>query len=108
MADEQELTRGELNDLIAKFSREDAEYRQMVLDDPKMVIEKQTGNTLPESMNVQVVQETSDTVYLVLPHITEEGAELDDADLEKVAGGKKDKISCNVRGGIGSQVNFKG
>ena len=93
----EDLSRGELNDLIAKFAGEDAGYRQAVLDNPKSVIEQQTGSTLPDSMNVKVVQESSDTVYLVLPHQTEEGAELDDADLEKVAGGKLDKISCSAK-----------
>ncbi len=105
----EDLSRGELNDLIAKFAGEDAGYRQAVLDNPKSVIEKQTGSTLPESMNVKVVQESSDTVYLVLPHQTEEGAELDDADLEKVAGGKLDKISCSAKQGAinTTQNNFK-
>ncbi len=35
-----------------------------------------------------VLQETARTAYIVLPHEPEEDTELDDADLEKVAGGK--------------------
>jgi hypothetical protein len=43
-------------------------------------------------MKIKVVEESADTVYVVLPYVAKEGAELGDADLEKVAGGLGDKI----------------
>ena len=44
----------------------------------------QLGQDLPDWLNVKAVEETADTVYVVVPHVPQEGEELDDADLEKV------------------------
>ena len=81
-------TRGQLNDLVAALAQRDAEYRKRLLEEPKSVLEEQTGYALPASLQVVVLQETARTAYIVLPHEPEEDTELDDADLEKVAGGK--------------------
>jgi hypothetical protein len=47
---------------------------------------------------------------MVLPYVPEEGAELSDADLEMVAGGKGNDASyeCNdLAGGIGTHVEIE-
>jgi hypothetical protein len=41
--------------------REDTEYRKRLLEQPKSVLEEQTGFALPESLWVVVLQETSRT-----------------------------------------------
>ena len=46
---------------------------------------------MPAGINVTVVEETADTLYLVLPHTVAEGDELSDSDLEAVAGGAAPK-----------------
>ena len=97
----QTMTRGEVQDLLAKFSVENAKYRDALIQDPKSVIERQLNTSLG-NVKVKAVVETADTVYVVVPHVASEG-ELSDADLEKVAGGKNDiQSSCTV-GGSGSQ-----
>jgi hypothetical protein len=88
------MTRGEVQDLIAKFATENPQYREALLADPKGVIEKQLNTTL--STDVKAVAETADTVYVVVPYAPAEG-ELSDADLEQVAGGKQDiEASCTA------------
>ena len=97
----QKMTRGEVQDLLAKFAVENLKYRDALVRDPKSVIERQLNTSLG-NVKVKAVVETADTVYVVVPHVASEG-ELSDADLEKVAGGKNDiTAECTVSGS-GSQ-----
>jgi hypothetical protein len=96
------MTRGEVQDLLAKFAIENPKYRQALLSNPKSVIERQLNTSLG-SVQVKAIAETADTVYVIIPHVPASG-ELSDADLEKVAGGFKDiEAECTVYGG--SAVN---
>ena len=99
-----QMTRGEVQDLLAKFAVENPKYRQALINDPKAIIEKQLNTSLG-SAKVKAIVETADTAYVVVPHLAGEG-ELSDADLEKVAGGKQDiDARCTVMGaGIGNTV----
>jgi len=79
--------------LIEK-SVEDESFRQRLIEDPKGAVEQELGMQLPEEVRVVTVEETADTIYLVLPSSTPiaaaEGAELSDRELESVAGGWED------------------
>ena len=91
------MTRGEVQDLVAKFATENPAYRAALLKDPKGIIERQL-NTKLGNVNVKAVADTADTIHVVVPHVAKEG-ELSDADLEKVAGGKQDiTANCTVTG----------
>jgi hypothetical protein len=91
----QKMTRGEVQDLVAKFAVENPKYRDALIKDPKGVIEKQLNTSLG-NVKVKSVVDTADTTYVVIPHVAGEG-ELSDADLEKVAGGKQDiKAECTA------------
>jgi hypothetical protein len=91
----QRMTRGEVQDLLAKFAIDNPRYRQALMADPKSVVERQLNTSLG-NVKVKAVVETADTVYVVIPHTASEG-ELSDADLEKVAGGKNDiSATCTV------------
>ena len=91
------MTRGEIQDMLAKFAVENPKYREALIKDPKSVIEKQLNASVGSS-NVKAVVETADTAYVVIPYVAKEG-QLSDADLEKVAGGKQDiNAECTVTG----------
>jgi Nitrile hydratase, alpha chain len=81
--------RAEVERTIVQRSIEDEEFRQRLLDDPKGTLEQELGNRLSESTEVRVVEESADTIYLVLPSasVVGEGGELSDQELEAVAGG---------------------
>jgi hypothetical protein len=76
--------------LIEKSLQDDA-FRQRLIEDPKGAVEEELGTRLPEGVRVQAVEESADTIYLVLPSnspiAAAEGAELSDQELESVAGG---------------------
>ena len=104
-----DMTRGETNDLIANFATKDADYKRALLEDPKKVVSMQLGQDLPESLTVKVLEDTADMIHMVLPYVPQEGAELSDADLEMVAGGKGGGgggYTCTDIKGIGTHVEI--
>jgi hypothetical protein len=90
------MTRGQLHDLLARFAVDNPKYREALIKDPKMVLEKQLGQSLGK-LTVKSVVETPDTMYVVVPYVAAEG-ELSDSDLENVAGGLLDNLmaKCSV------------
>jgi hypothetical protein len=77
-------SRKEFEEKLIARAQADESFRQALLTSPKATIEEELGASLPENVEIKVVEETADTLYLVLP--AEEG-ELSDADLEAVSGG---------------------
>ncbi len=75
---------------LIERSMEDEELRRRLLSDPKGTVERELGAKLPENIEIRAVEETPETIYLVLPPAAaaspEEG-ELSDRELEAVAGG---------------------
>ena len=82
-------SRAEIDRRLINRSLEDDEFRQRLLDDPKGTIEHELGRRFPESIEVRVVEESTETIYLVLPSAspTGQGGELSDQELDAVAGG---------------------
>ena len=91
------MTRGEIQDLIGKFATENPKYRAALLSDPKSIIESQLNTSLGD-VTVKAVEDSADVAYVVVPYSPAEG-ELQDADLEKVAGGFMDK-NAECEGGV--------
>jgi hypothetical protein len=91
------MTRGEIQDLIGKFATENPGYRSALLSDPKSIIERQLNTSLGD-VSVKAVEDSADVAYVVVPYAPAEG-ELQDADLEKVAGGFMDK-NAECEGGV--------
>ena len=102
----QTWTRGELWDKIVEQAQKNPKYYDLLMSDPRLLMEKQLGMSIPANVNIKVVEETPDTYYIVLPHIVREGAELSDSDLEKVAGGKGSPVDAigGALGGLGGAV----
>jgi Nitrile hydratase, alpha chain len=84
---------------LMKRSLEDEEFRQRLLADPKGTMEHELGSRLPESVEVRVVEETPEIIYLVLPSASRvgQGGELSDQELEDVSGGKSACL-CSMTG----------
>ena len=101
------ISRGEIQDLLTKYASNNPQYRDALLKDPKSIVEKQFNTTLPAGISVKAVVETADTIYVVVPYIPAQGAELSDNALEMVAGGFKDNNCNNARGGINTHVEVK-
>jgi hypothetical protein len=91
-------SRAEWERRLIERSLEDEEFRQRLLDDPKAVVEQELGSVLPEGVDVRVVQDSQETIYLVLPStsVGSQGGSLSDQDLEAVAGAGETglNISC--------------
>ena len=106
-----DMSRGEINDLIANFATKDAEYKKALVADPRKVVSMQLGQDLPDALAIKVVEDTAEVMHMVLPYAPAEGAELSDADLEMVAGGKNDQdgggYTCNDIKGIGTHVQIE-
>ena len=81
--------RAEIERRLVERSLEDESFRQELLADPKGALEQELGIRLPDEVQVRTVEETADTIYLVLPSASPagEGGELSDRELEAVAGG---------------------
>jgi hypothetical protein len=82
--------RAEVERRIVQRSLQDDAFRQRLLSDPKAVVEEELGTRLPEEVQVRAVEESADTIYLVLPSASPlggEGGELSELQLEAVAGG---------------------
>ncbi len=96
--------RAEMERRVVERSLKDDAFRQRLLADPRAALEEELGTRLPEELQVRAVEETADTIYLVLPSaspVAGEGGELSDRELEAVAGGwgdptVADSCGCNV------------
>ena len=90
--------REQMESRLVQRSLEDKSFRQRLLADPKAAVEEELGTSLPEEVRVVALEETADTIYLVLPSAspTVQGGELSDQDLEAVAGAGETglNISC--------------
>ena len=83
------------NELIVRALKDES-FRQELLANPKAVVEKEMaklkeGAKLPESLEIKVIEQPANALYLVLPTLPDE---LSDEDLDSVAGGADQAKSC--------------
>jgi hypothetical protein len=92
--------RAEIERTLVQRSLQDDSFRQRLLDDPKGTVEQELGGRLREGVEVRAVEETADTIYLVLPSASAvggEGGEISDEALESVSGGGDTDDPFDVR-----------
>ncbi|MFS0519415.1 NHLP leader peptide family RiPP precursor [Nostoc sp. UIC 10607] len=86
----QPTTRHEFESKLIAKTWQDEAFKQELISDPKAVYARELGQEIPESLKIQVLEESANTVYLVLPRKPEVASvegELSDEALEVVAGG---------------------
>ena len=91
-------TRFEFERQLIQRALEDEKFKQELLKNPNAVYAKESGEKLPKDLEIQVLQETANKVYLVLPTspaIAEE--ELSEEALEAVAGGRGWTWDCGIQ-----------
>src|ERR1700749_3689600 len=74
----------------------DPDFKKQVLADPKGMLERHLGKTLPVALKVFVHEESAETLHFSLPPSPTNMAELSDEDLEKVAGGTEIVLALSV------------
>jgi|SwirhirootsSR3_FD_contig_31_2827490_length_505_multi_2_in_0_out_0_1 hypothetical protein len=82
---EEDVRRAAEAHLVGKATKDPA-FRQELIQNPRRVISKELGVELPGDFDIKVLEETSKSLYLVLPVATEKD-ELSDQMLEAVAAG---------------------
>ena len=89
--------RAEMERRLIQRSLQDEDFRRRLLSEPEATIERELGVGLPEEVRVVAVEETKETIYLVLPPSATAsvqgeafGSGLSDRELEAVAGGGGD------------------
>ena len=75
----------QMQEILARSAR-DPEFREKLLSDPHAAIEEHTGEEMPEDMDISFIENQGDAT-LVLPDYQDPEAELEDDELEAVAGG---------------------
>ncbi len=84
------LTRKDAEARIIAKAWKDKAYKQELLTNPKGVIEREFGIKIPEEVSIQITEETSTSLYMVLPMLHElEEAELSEEELLVLAGGRR-------------------
>ena len=78
------MNRRELEEQIITRAWQDDSFKEELINNPKSALERE-GINLPENIEVKVVEENTNTLYVVIP--TKPSEELSDAELESVAGG---------------------
>ena len=78
------MNRTELQTEVIKKSMSDKAFRSELIKDPKAAIAKAFNMTIPDSMNIKIIEEEADIVSIVIPKIT---SELSDGELDSISGG---------------------
>ncbi len=73
---------------ILDRAKEDPEFKQRLLTNAKDVFEQELGQKLPESLEIEALQQSPQKLYVLLPMNRDEVApELSEEELEAVSGG---------------------
>ena len=89
--------RQQLEKQLIEKALKDESFRKQLVENPGAAIEAETGRKIPETVKIKVLEEDSQTVYLVLPQAPVQSTEMEltEEELKSVAGGDCDVWSLN-------------
>jgi hypothetical protein len=73
---------------VLKKAQADPAFRKKLIADPRAAVYDAVGLEIPKGLEVKVFESTADTIHLPIAAKPDPGAELSEAELEQVAGGK--------------------
>ena len=79
------MSRLEIENHLINKAVHDAAFRKELIESPRTALERETGLQVPADFELKVIEETANSLCLVLPP---PAGELSDLELEAVAGGK--------------------
>jgi hypothetical protein len=88
-----DLTRESIEAHIVEKAMKEPDFRQRLLENPKTALSEELtiflgeNPSFPDTLTINVVEESDDNLYLVLPAALASSAELTDAQLAGIAGG---------------------
>ncbi len=77
-------THSQIQEQILAKAEEDEQFRSRLLDDPKTAIKDATGLSVPDGINIRVLEDNATDFHLVLPPA---GRNLSDQEIGGMAGG---------------------
>lgn len=82
------VSRKDVREALVRSALKDKSFRESLVANSKLAVERALGTKLPEDMEVVVLQDADDKMFIVLPMaLPFETGDLSDAELEKIAGG---------------------
>lgn len=89
---------------IARRATTESDFRQLALTDPAKAVQTVAGKPLPPGITVKIFDGEGAAFSMVLPPLKADASELNDQELEQVAGGRclaSCLISCAVTTSVG-------
>ncbi len=80
------MSKSEMVAAIVEKALRDPAFRESLLANPRLTLETKAGVSIPESLEIVVVEDTPTRMHLVLPAAAGE-RELTETELDTVAGG---------------------
>jgi broad-specificity NMP kinase len=77
--------RRDLEDKLVARAWADEDFRERLKADPRAVVAEEIGITVPESIEIEVLEETPERAYLVIPL---DRVSVSEEELDAVSGGK--------------------
>jgi hypothetical protein len=82
------VSRKDVREALIRTALKDEFFRESLVVNPRLAVERALGTKLPQDMDVVVLQDADDKMFIVLPmQLPFETGDLSDAELEKIAGG---------------------
>ena len=87
-------TYNELRADVIDRANKDEDFRARLFSDPKSAVKEATGLDLPDSVDIEVHEESATTAHLVLPPT----GRLDEQNLEQIAAGDNSNMATAYQG----------